>query len=273
MSRIVPIRIRQADKQEYQRLVRNAKAKIRRTKKNYNRELSGQVNLPDITDFKTRQEFNAWKEEIRSFTNRGNLDFQYVKNKYDVVLSKREVMQLKQKTKDAQKVYDENMPDVAKLELKQGGKSRGTVGQRMLQMKNGNDLGERPREFDVENYRSLVDVKRDLTRLDRKANPSYYEGRMETMRQNFLSKLAYTFNSDADDLIRELQSMPLTHFYGLFKQNEADVFDFSLYDSEKSMKAQGVLETGVDKDENLIRMESEVERYNQGLMDMDFENL
>ena len=81
MPRNVSIRISQNDKQDYQRLVRNAKAKIRRVKKKYNRELSSSVELPSLSSFKSRKQYNEWKNEIKSFTNRGNTKYQFVKNR------------------------------------------------------------------------------------------------------------------------------------------------------------------------------------------------
>ena len=62
MPRNVSIRISQNDKQDYQRLVRNAKAKIRRVKKKYNRELSSSVELPSLSTFKSRKQLIYMKK-------------------------------------------------------------------------------------------------------------------------------------------------------------------------------------------------------------------
>lgn len=268
MSRIVPIRISQADQNEYKRLVRNAKAKIRRTKNKYNRDLDSVVDLSPIDSFKTRSEFNAFKDSLKSFTNRGNLDYQYIKNKYDVTISKKEISEIKELTKDAQRLYDNGMPNV--VDLKMSNRDI-TVGQRMLQMKSENNS---PRAFNVNNYRSMTDIKRDRQRLEKKTDPHYYDERINRMRENFITKLEFSFNDDADQLINDLKNMSLTHFYAFFKMNEGGVFDFDLYDSEQSVVSFGNVETGgTPMSEMLVSMMGEMQRYNEGKYDMDFADL
>ena len=268
MPRNVSIRISQNDKQDYQRLVRNAKAKIRRVKKKYNRELSSSVELPSLSTFKSRKQYNEWKNEIKSFTSRGNTKYQFVKNKYDVTISKKEVYELKELTKEAQRLYDTSMPNVVDLKMNKGS---GTVGQRMQQMKTET---LKPREFNINNYRSMVDVKRDFDRLRKKNDDKYYDELIERMRDNYISKLKYTYHDDADSLIKMLNEMPLNHFYALFKINEGGVFDFDIYDSEQSVKSFGSVSTdGMPMDDLLSAMMTEVESYNQGNYDMDFANL
>ncbi|WP_238629291.1 hypothetical protein, partial [Klebsiella pneumoniae] len=74
MPRNRPIRITRNDKKEFSRLAKNAKAKIRRTLKNYGIDLTGDVFIPEsIESFGTRKGFNKWKESVSSFTNPANL--------------------------------------------------------------------------------------------------------------------------------------------------------------------------------------------------------
>ena len=97
---------------------------------------------------------------------------------------------------------------------------------------------------------------------------------IERMRDNYISKLKYTYHDDADSLIKMLNEMPLNHFYALFKINEGGVFDFDIYDSEQSIKSFGSVSTdGMPMDDLLSAMMTEVESYNQGNYDMDFANL
>src|SRR5690625_8038320 len=94
MARTKTIRITKNDRTEYQRLVRNARAKISRTRKKYGIDLSQEVNLPKLEQFKTRSQFNKWKQHVSSFTNRHNMKYQFQKNKYGVVASKSELLEM-----------------------------------------------------------------------------------------------------------------------------------------------------------------------------------
>src|SRR5690625_5284905 len=74
-------------------------------------DLEGEIPLPDLSEFQTRKEFNEWKELQSSFTNRANTEYQFVKNEYGVVASKREIYQVEQATKRAQRVADRKIQE------------------------------------------------------------------------------------------------------------------------------------------------------------------
>jgi hypothetical protein len=69
-------------------LVKNSKAKVKRTFQKYGVDLTEEVSIPSLDSFQTREEFNEWKEKAGSFTNRNNQRFQFVKNEHGVVASK-----------------------------------------------------------------------------------------------------------------------------------------------------------------------------------------
>src|SRR5690606_23216478 len=101
-----PIRITKNDRKEYARLVRNTKAKIRRTAKNYGIDLSNQIQIPSIEEFRSREHFNEWKNKQHSFTSLSNRNFQFKKNEFGVVASKRELDIIDQNTRRAQAIAD-----------------------------------------------------------------------------------------------------------------------------------------------------------------------
>src|SRR5699024_3422087 len=144
MARITPIRITQNDRKEYARLVRNTRAKIRRTERNYGIDLSDEVRLPSsIDEFSTRKDFNEWKQEMSSFTNRANTNYQFVKNKYDVVASKKQLFKIEQDTKEAQRIAKEEIQKHLDKPVYHKGKKIGTVEDRTLHMSTPDVTGVR----------------------------------------------------------------------------------------------------------------------------------
>lgn len=263
MAKITPIRIRKKDREEYKRLVRNSRAKINRIKKNYGIDVSSDVKIPSLDDFTTRQEYNAWKEQQQKFTSRTNLDYQFIKNKYDVVISKREKQEIERDTKKAQRLAKEMLKDVDKRAFVSGGKKQGTVGQRMLQVDKPNLTGiyvPADFNFDAIPTRSAFDSRKAniRSRTDRKT----FDERKERMKDNFIRAVEGSFNSEANKLIKELGKLSGSEFYDMWLSfNE---FDFQDFDSDGQ---------NVDADEGQInQMLSYLEQYEKGQIDLPLIN-
>lgn len=262
MPRFVPIRITKNDRKEYARLVRNTKAKIRRTSKKYGIDLSTEVNIPDIESFRTRKEFNKWKQQMQSFTNRSNLRYQFQKNPYGVVASKAEILRIERDTRRAQRIARQMQEEVQGKPFISGGKQQGTVGQRMLQMQRPSVGGiSVPADFDFSKIRTQQQLQRKAESMARKADPDYYDERKERMKENFIKMLEESFNSDADELIREIQSIPADDFFEMYLM--FDEFSFDLYYEVEGVEGSG----GTMRDIN--RMLSYIDRYKSGKIDMD----
>jgi hypothetical protein len=259
MRRTIPIRITQNDREEYKRLVRNSKAKIRRANKKYGVDLSDEVELPKLGNFSTREEFNQWKEETRSFTNRANQNYQFVKNDYGVVASKKKIHEIENATKEAQRLAIHMTENATNKPFISGDKVQGTVGQRMMQMGKPNVAGITiPKNFDFSKVRNQQRLEQIEQNMVKRSNPKYFDKRLETMKQNFMDILQLSFNSDADELIEKLKGIPTDDFYEMYLM--FDEFDFDLYSSEN---------IGAIADEgNIKKMLSYIDRYYRG--DIDF---
>jgi hypothetical protein len=258
-KKISPIRIFERDKKEYAKLVKNAKSKIRNVSKKYGIDLSGEVEFKKIEDFKSREEFNRWKEKQASFTNRNNLNFQFVKNDYGVVASKAKISKIQRDVKKAQRDADrlakqaENKPRVAA-----GGQVAGTLGQKMLQMGKPNIGGiYRPKDFnfsDVRNQNRLEEIERNM---EKRADPKYRDERTERMRERYVRKLYDVFNSDANRLVDMIMAMPVDEFYDMYQM--IDEFDFNEIYIEQYLS-----ELGQTASDLTSRLENYVERYQRG---------
>lgn len=258
MPRDRPIRITKNDREEYARLVRNTKAKVRRTIKNYGIDLSDEINLPPIEEFKTRKQLNEFKEKQRMFTSRSNLKYQFKKNEYGVVASKRELLDIEMNNKKAQRLAKEKIKEMENKPFISGGREQGTVGQRMKQMNKPNAAGiVVPPDFNFEKVRNRQQLEQKKENVERRANENYFDERMERMKQNYIRLLSDTFNSDANPLIELLEGVPSDDFYEMYQMY--DEFDFS-YPYIKSTD---------DVKDFIGRLTTYVERYYRGEMNMD----
>lgn len=255
MAGFKPIRITENDRKEYAKLAKNAKAKIKRTAKTYGIDLTQEIPVPKLDEFKTRSDFNEWKEKSSSFTNRNNLTYQFKKNIYGVVASKKLINQLERDNKRNQRIAEEASKQAENKPFISGNKEQGTVGQRMLQMGRPNVGGiTRPPDFDFNTIRNYDRLKRVQENINRRSDPEYYDKRKETMKDNFIYTLGLSFNSNADELVKELRNIPADDFFEMYLM--FDEFDFTYYDSEN---------VGAVHDEDKIQqMLSYIERYKRG---------
>lgn len=227
MAKQPPIRIRKKDISEYHRLAKNTRAKIRRTKKNYGIDLRNDVTIPDLESFQTRDQFNKWKQDQESFTNRANLTYQFRKNDHGVVASKREIQQLERNTRRAQEIAENVRKQTKDKPFISGGKKQGTYGQQQIMLGKPNYGGiYRPPDFDFESIGSMREFNRKQESMQKRANVSHFESRMETMKANYMQKLEETFNSDADPLVKRVEKMPDRDFYEMSMIYDEMDFDY-----------------------------------------------
>lgn len=234
-------------------MVKNSKAKVRRTKKNYGIDLSDKVELPSIEDFQTRQEFNEWKQKQSSFLNRANTHYQFKKNDYGVVASVKEINTATKLVKEAQRQAIKERERIENIPVIRNGKVETTRGQ-ILQMMKRPDYGvnEIP-DFDFNKIRSRSDFNRKVDKAEKRADPEHYNRRMERMKENFIRELREGFNSEADEIADKLEDIPTRHFYEMYLMFEADGFTFDLFYEGGSFH----------------KLEKYVDDYFQGKIDFD----
>ena len=231
MSRTVPIRITKADRSEYAKLTANARRKVKRINKNYGIDLTSEVTLPKIQSFQTRKQYNQWKEQVQSFTNRANLDYQYVKNPFGTVASKKELNEMKRKTRIAQDRARKLISGQIDKPWIVKGKVRSTQGQRM-QMMATDDVGgvTVPPDFDFNKMRTQRQFTDRVEAINNRIEPEYYDRKMERMQLNFMDILSLSFGEEADELLILLNELTPKEFWELYDM--FGEFDFNDYDSD-----------------------------------------
>jgi hypothetical protein len=257
MARFTPLRITENDRKEFAKLAKNSKAKINRTLKNYGINLSNEVFIPsNIESFKTRKEFNEWKEKAGSFTNRNNQRFQFLKNEFGVVASKSEINKIKRDTKKAQRIAETIIKEREQKPIIHNGKIVSTHKQEMLKMAHPNRGGFHvPKDFDFNAIRTPKRLEEVKENMEKRSKGEFYSKRTEKMYETFIQELEEAFNSDANDLVEKLRNMNPDDFLDMYQMYNS--FDFMTFYTMKysDEEQQNVF---------LRRMERDVERYEKG---------
>lgn len=259
------IRIRQQDEDIFKKVTNSAKSKLRRVNKNYGIDLSDEINLMKLDEFKTRKEFNTWVENMQRFTNRNNQRYQFVKNEYGLVMNKKELNELIRISKQNQRLAKQKIKEALNLDaLKNKQKEVQRLKEQTLMLGEANVTGITvPPIFNFKQFRTTRTLKRAIDNIYKRSNPEFYDTRSERMKDNFIRSLEGSFNSNADKLVSMLRNMSGQDFYELYMSDRL-VFDFSLYDSEGQFH---------EADEDKLRaMEQDVEDFYNGNFDTDFKH-
>lgn len=242
-------------------MVRNARGKINRTQKNYGIDLTSNVPIPSINEFATRQEFNDWKSQIKSFTNRANLKYQFQKNEHGFVATKKEVRFIEKHNKQS---IENATKEIARIENKDyyvSGKRVGKLKEYYSQFAD-NPIGITiPNKFEFKNIKNRSQLNYWKESVKKKSDTGYYGRRMSDMQKNFIEMMEFTYNSEADSVVEKLRNLPADDFYDIYLQFP-DVFDFKLYAS-KGSRNETVHEG------NLRKIETYLDQYYNGELDQD----
>lgn len=246
-------------------MVRNTRAKIRRTEDKYGIDLTNDIFIPDdIGHFKTRKEFNEWKEQQQSFTNRANLDYQFVKNKWDVVASKREIAEVTRATKQAQRIAKEEYEKVKDLPQYVKGDKIGTVESRTSHMAMPDVTGIHvPKDFDFDKTRSRQRLQTVSENMERRSDVNYFNERRVQMHENYISMVENAFNSDGDEVIEYLQTINPDDFYEMYLMFP-EVFNFDIY-----YPMEGIETSLGTPEQNAHRMVEYLKNYTNNKYDTD----
>ena len=223
---MVKFRVGEKTKQEYKRQARNTQAKINRVKKNYGVDLSSKIDIPSLDSFNSRSEFNQWVKQVERFRNRSASDYQFEKNEYGVVATKKQLNKIERQTRKAQKLADEKIKSLEDVPFYSGGKEQGTVG---LQRPAKSGI-YRPNDFNFNKVMSRQRLREIAEAMEKKSKPEYYDERLIRMKQNFIAILEGSFNSLADELVNRIKDIPPDDFYQLYLM--FDEFDFDYFDTD-----------------------------------------
>jgi hypothetical protein len=247
-------------KKEYQRLVKNTKAKMSRVKDNWGIDLSYEIEIPSYDELSTAEEFDSFVEEMSSFTDPSNLYYQFDKNKKGVVYRKSELAEAVELNKKERENAQEFIDRFKEKEYQISGKDAGyTVGDRMMLYTKENVAGITvPPVFDIDAFETRGRLEGRLELMREKADGVFFDRSMRTMKNNFMKSIKGSFNSVADDILEMLDIMPEDDFFELFVQSAE--FTFEDYASDGSIDGT---------EEQAERLRGYLHEYFKGNIDMD----
>lgn len=241
MSRRPNLRITSREKAELQRLTKNAKAKSKRIEKQF--DINVGIDFKKVSDFTSRAEVNAYKKQLESFTNRHNLNYQYVKNKHGQVFTKKEVNEIIREEKRINRRKVEERKKYEKKAFKSAGKPTGiTVEQRREVMRDDRYSNTEPVDFKrlLNNVRDQGEFKEFLKNVEKAYTGDFIRKRNELYRENYKKALFNVFGMDASTIISHVENIALGSFMDMYYEEDLANIAF-IYDKvERDKKLQAI---------------------------------
>lgn len=287
-----PIKIRDVDVKEFKRLQTNAKNMIKRRKEKYGVDISSEIDLKtNISQFKTRKEFNEWKDKMSRLKNRA--DLQITKTKEGTVASKKQIHQsnlevnrMLKKLKPIEGGKYENKYKVQFTKEKLKELNLQTNVARDMEIKRQEYLESIPR-FDKRG-RQIKDVRKDKTggtvivrekfdptlisnnqrvkireyNLKHVSDPKRYEEREQQLKLNFERAIREQLDEQGQEILDYVAGMSnaeFNNFYFMFMDSSLN-FDF-IYQSHEHLQDEQTADetlTGVAE-----RIKTDIQRYDK----------
>lgn len=233
-NNVPKMRVTKKDREEFKRLNRNVKAKERRVEKNYGVDLRGEVNTPSsVEDFQSRKEYNSWKDQAKSFTNRANLNYQFAQNENGVVATKKELHDINQMTKQAQNITDKRNEARANLpRVNEEGKVQGKVEDIMTRQATKQRFA-RVSDFDFNSIETRAQLELRKRTVEKRSSEDFYTNAEETLKENFVDMFGRATKGaeDSDYVVEELSKLPPDEFYNFYSVFEG--LNINQYASEE----------------------------------------
>ncbi|WCR32926.1 terminal protein [Bacillus phage BC-5] len=254
--------IREVDIKDFQRLQRNAKRMIKNRQDKYGIDIAKEVDLrSDIKTFKSRKDFNVWKEKMEKLKYRADLQIKKVGDTVASVAqinkSKQEVNVMLRKLNKVDKNKYENKYKVSFTKEKLMELNLQTNVARDMEVGRQKYLESIPR-FDKKG-RQIKDTRKDKTggtvivrdkfdptvldnnqrvkireyNLKHVSDPERYSRREGQLKQNAMEKINQVFSDDAEDVLTYFNKMSdaeFNNFYFMFMDSS---MGFNEYDSDQ----------------------------------------
>lgn len=264
-----PIKIRSVDEKEYSRLVRNAKNKIKRTQDKFGIDITDKINIPDLKSFKTRKEFNSWKDDMEKLRYRADITFKNVDgaiasvsqinqskkesnilikkldkvkgkrntyvNKHGVEFTKSEVEKMNLQTNIARDMEIEELNKVSNLPYFTAKHEMLSPAERTRKITDETKIAIR-QKFDPQKAVSNTRKREQTERLEKVSKVDRYDYFRNRLKENQMSKIMQVFGNDAEDVLLYFQDMDDMEFTNFFYYFQKTSMGFELYSSDSDME-------------------------------------
>lgn len=203
------VRITKKEQAEIQRLNKNARAKLKRIENRYGIREDIRVKAPKT--FTSRKELNAYKKNLRDFTNRYNQRYQYVKTDEGAVT--RDVYnELKRKVKDVNHLRAQEYKRLKNIPVTVAGEpipGYDVALRAEIRFRERGSLYEqfKPIKLNINTFSSPEQARRYLTRLEE--HKSIIPKLKQLYQDNYVLALERHFGERLSaDLVEQIKKMP-----------------------------------------------------------------
>lgn len=231
MARNQPkMRVMKRDEQEYKRLRSNYRSKLWRIRRATDftlpaHEIDSELGLyfPSISEFKdgafkTRKDFNAFKQTVEEVTSRSFKPLQTETNargiKYPRIMFNIGLKHADNAKKEAQRQVDK----IKDLPIFIDGEERGTVADREIARPDSDAYGiYTPSDFDIDNFTTPEAVEKRIAKDKERSDPEYFDMRKAQMQDNFISIFeGQDPNEVPIEIVQMLRDMTPDEFYEFY---------------------------------------------------------
>lgn len=224
-------RISKKEKQELQRLNRNAQAKIRRLESNHGRgtveRFFPQIDVEPIKELRemSRAELNAYKEQISKFTRRGNVHYQLVKNEEGRTIgTKAEVQQVEREVRRINRIKEQNRKRRKAIQFLDRGKPVPKTTTHGMGLMGETRFKEYGLNFNPRKIRNRSEFEEWTRRIEETYGGDFIQRRNEQMKENYVTALDTVFGGRAKHIQEHVKNMSLDDFMEMWEQeNLADI--------------------------------------------------
>ncbi|HAP8403645.1 TPA: hypothetical protein IV054_002053 [Enterococcus faecium] len=187
----------------------------------------------------SRSDFNKLLDELVDFAQPYNENYIFEINKRNVAISRAQIKEAQIKTEQAQKAKEEHYKELNKVEVKKP--TENTIVTPTILTELGADLPfQAIPDFNIDAFTSPEGVQSYLENIG-KQDEQYFDERDQLYYDNFRQAMFTIFNSDADDIVRLLDSMGLDLFMKTYVSNFLDMnLDYIYDEAEVQQKKEQV---------------------------------
>jgi len=213
--------------------IKKLNQKISQKKSRIKTRYGVEVNIPSIDTSLRGKDLAKSIDNAKSFLNRNNQKYQYVRNEKGVVFTKAEVTRSKLLFDRINRINEKELKKLSKEQYTVEGRVVGTIGS--INSVRARSLNERYKfNFNIDRFRSKREFETFVQRKQETYKGDFIKRRRHRYRANYIGALREAFGdaSDVEQLIGKITQLDLDVFYRLSMTSDERNIEF-VYNPEK----------------------------------------
>ncbi|MCU7526204.1 MAG: hypothetical protein HF308_17145 [Ignavibacteria bacterium] len=242
MSRRPKIRVTSRDKALLRNINKKVSAKKSRIKNKYGMFVD--VQTKSIKDFKTRAEFNAYRDQMNSFLNPHNQSYQYHKTKGGAVVTKKEYNETQRALKRINRIKEQETKRLRNKPFMQGKKpTQYTVGEQEKLMGDVRYKDNKPLKNKAEQFKDRESFIEWANKLEKNYKGDWITKRNEDYRDNYIKGLQNVFTAHPERvemLKQHIERLTLPQFMEFYYSNTIGNIGYIYLPTDQSAKLERI---------------------------------